>query len=342
MWAVAVSLIAVAAPSAAATRRGAVAFHYARDVTPSQLEWFSRFDVLVTHDPLPAAQVAALHARGTRLVLYEWAVAFYESRADPFAARLLANRQGILNRQPLRGGLGSADAGAYYYDPASPIHAEERARAIARRLREVGYDGVFLDTTTAASVHPDAMAEYRARHPDVAYDVAFARFMKNLRRALKSGLVITNQGYRAADDYLPYADVDVTESLITHPAGGGFRMRAWNDPADQWNSIDYLMRNLIAPAKRRYPRVRFVHVNYIDAPSDETLRTIDAIARLFGDDSFVALPAVTAIPSDVYFVDLGRPRGAIERRDGRATRRFAHGVVTIDFAGAAVRGKIDR
>jgi hypothetical protein len=31
---------------------------------------------VVTHDPLPRAQVEALHARGTKLLVYEWSVAF--------------------------------------------------------------------------------------------------------------------------------------------------------------------------------------------------------------------------------------------------------------------------
>ncbi|HJQ36516.1 MAG TPA: hypothetical protein VKB93_05215, partial [Thermoanaerobaculia bacterium] len=62
----------------------AIAFHYATPLTPRELAWYSRFEVLVTHDPLPRAQVDALHARGTRLLLYEWAVAFYVSRATAF------------------------------------------------------------------------------------------------------------------------------------------------------------------------------------------------------------------------------------------------------------------
>jgi hypothetical protein len=46
-----------------AERRGAFAFHYGPPLTPRQLRWFSRFDVLVTHDPLPRAQVDAARAR---------------------------------------------------------------------------------------------------------------------------------------------------------------------------------------------------------------------------------------------------------------------------------------
>src|SRR5256885_16906884 len=94
---------------ATASVRGAMAFHYATPLTSAQVAWYGRFDLLVTHDPLPRAQVNALHARGTRLLLYEWAVAFYPSRTHSTLP--------ALNAQPLTGHLGSPTAGAFYYDP---------------------------------------------------------------------------------------------------------------------------------------------------------------------------------------------------------------------------------
>src|SRR5437763_4253806 len=69
------TLLAVSARGA--ERRSAFAFHYGPPLTPRQLRWFSRFDVVVTHDPLPRAQVDALHAHATKLLVYEWSVAFY-------------------------------------------------------------------------------------------------------------------------------------------------------------------------------------------------------------------------------------------------------------------------
>src|SRR5437764_1343726 len=118
-------------PAYGAQRRGSVAFHYGGALTASQLAWCGRFDVLVTHDPLPPSQVAMLHQRGTRLAIYEWAVAFYAAlaKSDSWQASLLARRRGLLNGRPLRGGLGAADADAFYYDPATREHAEERPAA---------------------------------------------------------------------------------------------------------------------------------------------------------------------------------------------------------------------
>jgi hypothetical protein len=311
-------------PAYAAQRRGSVAFHYGGALTASQLAWCGRFDVLVTHDPLPPLQVAMLHQRGTRLAIYEWAVAFYAAlaKSDSWQASLLARRRGLLNDRPLRGGLGAAGADAFYYDPATREHAEERPAAIAARLRAIGYDGVFLDTTTAESVHPEALATFKERHAE-RYDAAFARFLRNLRRELKDGLIITNQGYRAADDVFPYVDIDVSESLITLHG----KFRPWNDSHDRWNSIDYLMRHLIAPVRKRYPRVRLVHLNYVTS-AEEAERVID-IARLFDMDAFAALPNVTPILIDHYFHDFGKPLTPIHRENGTVWRRFEHGTVRI-------------
>jgi hypothetical protein len=283
----------------AAERRGAVAFHYATPLTARQLAWYSKFDVLVTHDALPLPQVTALHARGTRVVLYEWAVGFYDSLATPAQKRWIADRRGLLNGRPLRGGIGSPDADAWYYDPGSREHVEERPRLVAKKLRALGYDGLFLDTTTAESVHPEALAEYRHRHPEVSYDAAFARFMKNLRGELGArGIIVTNQGYRQADTLLPWADYDVSESLITHPVGGKFVMRPRKDAGDPWKGIDFLMQQLIAPAKKKYPLVRFVHLNYVDALTSETVKTIVRIARAHGDEAFVTLPSLASEGGD--------------------------------------------
>lgn len=318
--------VLVSLSAMAEVRRGGIAFHYATPLTPRELEWYSRFEVLVTHDPLPRAQVDALHRRGTKLVLYEWAVAYYASLASP-AYRALP----VLNRMPLRGHLGAADADAFYFDPATREHQRTRADLLARRIRSVGYDGVFLDTTTSESVHPDALAEYRRRHPDVDYDEAYAGFLQNLRGLI----VVTNQGYRRADHVLPYVAWDVSESLITYPKNGSFVMRPWNAAEDQWNSIAYLFRKLITPAQRKYPKVRFTHINYVNDTS--LIDEIVAIARLYDHDAFVARPDLaSAIETDLYFVDLGRPKPRVETARG-AYRSFEHGLVAFNAGSRPMR-----
>jgi hypothetical protein len=319
--------------SAAADRRGGIAFHYATPLTARELEWYARFEVLVTHDPLPRPQVDALRRRGTKLVLYEWAVAFYSTLGTTWHRTLPP--AALLNRRPLRGHLGAGDADAFYYDPATREHQRGRADLIARRLRAFGYDGVFLDTTTAESVHPEALAEYRRRHPDVDYDEAYGGFLKNLRAA---GLIIvTNQGYRRADHVLPYVDWDVSESLITHPKGGAFVLRPWNDPENQWNSTAYLFRKLITPAQRKYPRVRFAHINYVHEADPKRIEEIIAIARLYDHDAYVARTDLAKpIETDLYFLDLGRPQPRVETSRG-AYRTFERGFVAFNASSKPMR-----
>jgi hypothetical protein len=295
-------IVLIDADAGALERRGSVAFHYGRALTQEQLDFFGRFDVLVTHDPLPAMQVAELHRRGTRLALYEWTVAFYATLATPWQRRTLGSRM-LLNRKPLRGGAGALDADAFYYDPAAPGFARRRTQAIRERLRTAGYDGVFFDTTTEQSVHPDALQEFRRRHPVEIYDAAVARFLSALRAEVP--LILTNQGFRAAEHYLPFADYDVTESLITRPSAasdGGFVMREWRDERDPWNSIEVIFRELIRPAASRFPTVRFVHLNYIDEVDAGRVEEIVDLARCAGQDAYVVLPDVTrTIVHDVYF-----------------------------------------
>ena len=316
-------------------RRGAFAFHYGSSLTREGLQWYSQFDLLVTHDPLPRDQVDQLHTAGTRVLFYEWAVAFYESRATDWQRSLLSTRnEDLLNQAPLTGASGSSTSGAWYFDPASPHHEFDRATEIVGRIEANGYDGVFFDTTTVENVHPEARKEYERRHPQTPYDLAFSRFLIQLRQKLPKGIIFTNQGYRSAEYYLPYADWDLTESLVTWPRNGSYQMRPWNDPADPWNSIHFLMRNGIAPAAARYPNVRFGHLNYISQPSPETIRLAVAVARLSGGEGYVAAPSTSEEIDPVYFQNLGRPISAlVDRPDGMSTYRFfEHGLIAVTAA----------
>lgn len=321
----------ITASSALAERRGGIAFHYKTPLTARELDWYGRFDVLVTHDPLPRIQVDALHRRGTKLALYEWSVAYYASLATPWH-----RSAPVLNRTPLRGHLGAANADAFYFDPATREHQRGRADFLARRLSAIGYDGVFFDTTTAESVHPDALAEYRRRHPELPYDEAFASFLANLRTKVK--VIVTNQGYRAAEHILPYADWDVSESLVTYPRGGGkYVLRPWNDPNDRWNSTAHLMKNLVAPAQRKYPRVRFAHINYVDAIDRTRIAEVVAVAALFDAEAVVARPDLTLLVADeLLLVDLGAGEKRVDRTSG-AYRFFARGFVAVNAGAKPMR-----
>jgi hypothetical protein len=323
--------------SRAATQRGVMAFHYATPLTAEELAWYSRFELLVTHDPLPRAQVEALHARGTKLILYEWSVAFYGSLATPWQRALPPSA--LLHAKPLRGHAGASDSDAFYYDPVSKQHAQERALALRERLRGFGYDGVFFDTTTHQSVHPEALEEFKRRHPETSYDEAFSWFLRSLRETWKTGVIVTNQGFREAGHILPFVDVDVTESLITRPVDGRFVFRPWLEPEDPWNSISFLMRTLIAPVQARFPKVQFVHLNYLDRLDDTLVARIVAIAALYGASAFIAQPSIAGgTTGAAYFAPLGAGGDRVESSaDRTAYRAFANGLVAVNFGSTALR-----
>lgn len=324
----------VRAVSITNTPRGAVAFHYAPRLTAEALAWYSRFEVLVTHDPLPREQVAQLHAAGTKVLFYEWTVAFYESRATAWQRSLFNDKRNLLNATPLTGGAGSATAGAWYFDPMSPEHELGRAEELVARLRETGYDGVFFDTTTVGSVHPDARAEYEIRHPDVPYDAAFARFLSQLRSRMPSGLIFTNQGYRSAEHYLPHADWDLTESLMTGPGDGSYQLRSWNDPARPWSSSYFVIRTMIEPLAAKYPHVSFAHLNYASGSGSETVQVVVATAQLFASEAYVAASSVNQEADPIYFRSPGKPVSPRQEAAGgqAAWRFFDKGLIVVTAA----------
>lgn len=320
-----------------ATRRGPFAFHYGPSLSEERIEWYSRFELLVTHDPLPREQVDRLHAAGTKVLLYEWSVAFYDSRATEWQRSLLTRRKAtLLNDVALTGGVGSSTAGAWYFDPASSEHRKGRAAEIVRRLESIGYDGVFFDTTTFESVHPEARREYQRRHPGTPYDAAFSQFLRELRGRLPKGVLFTNQGYRSAEHYLPHVDWDLTESLITWRAPT-MTARPWNDPARPWESIRFVMKTMIEPVMQRYPRVRFGHLNYVDAADPEAIRLVVAVAWLFGGEGFVAGDQLEHEIDPIYFRDFGKPAGPRVDEANGSWRCFEHGRVGITVTGGEPR-----
>jgi len=326
----------------AAPRRGAFAFHYGSPLTREEVDWYGRFDVLVTHDPLPPAQVSELHRRGTRLVLYEWSIAFYGKLVKDGSWERSLLRSGsavLLNERGLRGGVGAVDADAWYFDPAENEHTEARSEQIARRLEKIRYDGVFLDTTRFESVHPVARREYSRRHPTVSYDQAYARFLERLRKKLGSKIIFTNQGFRAAEFYLPYADWDLTESFVTYPRNGRFTERRWNDPNDPWNSISHILRELILPAALKYPKVRFGHLNYLSSRNRDAIALVVATALLHGAEGYAVGNGIEQERDLIYFIDLGKPVSDVTAaEEGAASYRvFEDGVVVVVTSASGVR-----
>lgn len=326
-----------------ASGRGNFALHYGPPVlTPKELAWYGRFDVLVTHDCLPRDQVKALRAGGTKLFFYEWSVAFYASRAGEWEQSLIARKSPLLlNQRPLHGGAGSADGDAYYFDPTNAHGREMRARLLAERMRQCGYDGIFFDTTRFENVHPTARETFKRRHEATSYDVEFSKFLQTLKAQPSHPLIFTNQGFQDAANYNRWADWDLSESLVTVPQNGSFVARKWNDRNDLWNSTRFLMQQLIEPVTKRFPNARIAHVNYVKGYRRDLIHLVVATAHLFGGEGYVVGSSVAEELDDIYFWRPGKPSAdRVDTRNGDVSYRvFEHGVVIVN--GGAAPFKLD-
>jgi hypothetical protein len=194
-----------------------------------------------------------------------------------------------------------------------------------------GYDGFFFDTLGFEQLPAAAQQAFARRHPGADYNRCQGQFLAALRRRMPAGtLIFTNQGYRHAAEFLPHADLDLTESYFTFLSGSRTRMRPWE-------AIRTPMVELVLAAQRQFPDVRFVHVNYAAAPAEGAAVYSYAAAKLFGHESYLIVPGDSASEEhDVYSADLGKPLTAGYEEDaaaGAVWRRYEFGAVAI-HAGA--------
>lgn len=345
------SLMALAAarlPPPSRLKPSGVAFHYQSHFAPRQLAWYTRFEILVTGAILAPPQTAALR-RIPKLVAYEWSSAYYQGDAvsAPLEWQRRAESQGsrwLLTARPVTGNAAENGRLAQWYDYGSDELIAERAAYLADRLVRANYDGYFFDTIGEQCLPAEVLQSFRQRHPGMDYNQRQGLFLKSLRALLPAGkLIFLNQGYRHAEHLLPHADLDLSESYFTFLQGAGTAFRPWHDPAKPWESVKTPMENLIAPAARKFPRVRMVHVNYAAGAADEVSRARRyalACARLFGQEAYTIVPGHPESEEDeMYSSVLGRPLGRLEEdaRQSIAWRPFEHGVVAVNGGAAAAR-----
>jgi hypothetical protein len=321
---------------------GLVAFHYGAAFDRLAVEWYTRFAMLVTGGFLSREVSRKLMDRGCNLVAYEWSSAFYPG--DAVSADLEWQSQAVkrsstwlLNTTPLGGGSAMAGRSALWYDFANPELRSARAAHLTARLSASGYSGLFFDTLGFEHLAPELQAVFAARHPGVDYDREQASFLETLRAAVGSDKILfLNQGYRHDESFLPYADFDLTESYFVGASAGETHFRPWYDPADMWHSIFTVIENLVAPASRRFPGVKFVHLGYAAGPEATTRRAISynyAAARLWNHNAYLVAESPAAEQDQVYFADLGRPLAPTyshDRGQGVAWREFEGGVVALN------------
>ena len=347
LTALAAARVPVPGPS---RHNGGVAFHYQAHFAPRQIEWYTRFEILVTGTVLTAQQTAPLR-RGPKLVAYEWSSAFYQGDAvsAPLDWQKRVESEGgrwLLTGRPVTGASAENGRLAQWYDFGNDSLIQARAAYLADRLASAGYDGYFFDTIGEQCLPAEVLEAFRRRHPGMNYNQRQGLFLESLRSRLPAGkLIFLNQGYRHAEHLLPHADLDLSESYFTYLEGAGTGFRPWHDPARPWESVKTPMENLIAPALRKFPRVRMVHANYAAGSTRDVARARRyslACARLFGQDAYTIVPGAPAEEEDEsYAASLGRPLGQFMEDPAQsiAWRKFERGVVALN--GSARPARID-
>ncbi len=333
--------VAFARATRPARRQHGVAFHYQAHFAPRQVEWYTRFEILVTGAMLSPEQTAPLR-RGPKLVAYEWSSGFYQGDAvsAPLDWQRSVESQGqrmLLTGRPVTGASAENGRLAQWYDFGSDEMINHRAAFLADRLVRAGYDGYFFDTIGDQCLPDDVLAAFNRRHPGMNYNQRQGLFLKSLRALLPAGkLIFLNQGYRHAEHLLPHADLDLSESYFTFLAGAGTGFRPWHDAAKPWESVKTPMEKLIAPALRQFPGVRMIHANYAAGAAVDVARARRyslACARLFGQEAYTIVPGAPASEEDDHYAaDLGKPIGPLTEDPAQAVvwRLFERGAVAVN------------
>ena len=343
--------------------KGPFAFRYATSYTKEELDWFARFDVVVSGDILPSGQVRQLRSAGANLFFYSWAVGDYiddPTRLDPHSweAEVWANRlTWLLNPvHPESGPNGLRQT--YHHDPFSSDFRNRRVARLNGTRVTSGYQGVFFDLSSSLSAPDSLLEEYRARHSGPSYDQSLAAVFNALRRG--GARIFTNQGYRTPATHLTVADYDLSESLITATSGEPVRIYVDGRGLEErhetrysaWSDLKLWVDDIQARVERYNRSVKMFHLSYVNPRYRSTGRTatVDGVAypvfreetdrpaifygfaasKLWGHDSYSYGDTVPLSQDDVYFAPLGKPASvAYEQRDGAVVRYYENGVVVV-------------
>jgi hypothetical protein len=349
--------------------RGAFAFYYAPFLNEATVAWLKGFNIVVTGSVLPDTARLALKGTGRKLFLYHWLTGFYlddsPSRQATTSWESFARHSRphwLLNPDKPHAGP-DGQGRAYYYDPAPPDLKIAWARQLARVLRHASYDGVFFDLVGSLYVPEELQKVYARRHPDRLYDADLSGFLRELKKASPKSLIFTNQGYRTPGFYLPAADYDLSESLMTSYVWGE-RIRGYIPGKGSieeketfyrpWTELKVLVNGIAAEVRKHNPRIKVYHLNYVnplympmgrsvvqDGQTYPLLREeVDrpaiyygyAASKLFGHESYSPVSErMDFKEDDIYFADLGRPLGeSYEERDGLVRRYYENGIVALN------------
>jgi hypothetical protein len=255
-----------------------IAFDYF-PLSEEDMDYLSRFDVVVIHDIKDEKTVRRLKKRGGKLLFYEWLPALYHGAgAGPWESLVHENRErwtldpGDNDPDPMGERYRCRD---YFYDMADKELISRRLDHLTGLAKGHGYDGIFLDWgggwySLKENGYRFLTDEFQNRHPGVRYDEGVASLLKGLK---KNGLlVVLNGGFRSENAELDrYADMDVVESMFTGDrCDATYEISVYNEGrrkvCDTWyNSLERsveLALQLPRKAVAVNPEIRFSFLNY--------------------------------------------------------------------------------
>lgn len=324
------------------TKKGAFAFEYNTKFAIDDAGWFSRFEIFVPGSILPEDIIQQYKKNGTRLLFYEWAVAFYEIEAkkDRWYKNVLNHHpEWLLNKgKPVL--IGKNKIPAWYYNMGNKELQASRAQHLLQKLQSSEYDGIFMDClgTFDYKEIPEHLVkidqEFKSRHGNLVYAKALGEFLNLLKNLMGSKILFTNQGYRNAGYYLKNTDVDLTESYITTHAGSkaidhkGTKVpltnfHPWYDETQLWSSSKFIIDHFtVKNLKDLQNKPEIFHLNYcypvFNKETNSFITDREAIyysyctAKLFGHAAYVQHQQIPGEPNsklnhdDLYFIDLGK------------------------------------
>ena len=341
-----------------------IAFDY-QHLDQADLDYLSRFDVVVTHDLAGPQTVERLKKGGAKLFFYEWLPAlYYTDHPGPWERQVhRERRQWTLDPEesdpdPMGKKIGCKD---YFYDMADDALLARRVEHLARKAKSGGYDGIFFDWGSGWHALEEngyrfATAAFQRRHPGVRYDDRVNAFLGMLRA--KGLYIALNGAFRSAHAQLEqHADLDVVESMFTSEqcqnpieavvVGEGAQSVCETSFTPLSRALELAAR-LPREARSVNPKVRFLFLNYAlphFRPTGEQIagessygKGADRQALYFGlalsylgdASGFSCGPDVSLpYPRDgIYLQDLGAPAGPPRPLGQSAVLRpFARGFV---------------
>lgn len=342
---------------------------------------FNAVEIGGVGDITPQSTIAYLKDRGVKRVFcYDWMPAVYYYLFEenyPFVNWVYDNRYvATLNPDgpfPHTESEGYNFAREYYLDFLNEDVVNRRVDFITNIAIDNGYNGLFFDWASGVFILEPEYSTIRdyfnQKHPDYSYLESVGYFYQSLREKCNNLdiQIITNQGYRNAENVLPFTTYDMAESYIVGfdyfgkilnvegygnievPETQFFPVSEqgeedFSDTLYYLNEIDSLIKQYAGEGFKKfifmdYAAPEFVYNEkrgvYIPQKPKNAIFLSFATAKLINQTSFLEVPFDQHLEfSEVYFVNLGRALGEnykVNWEEKYAVRFYQNGFVFVYF-----------